>query len=128
MSVFTVTYYVNADRDKFWGYKSGHAVTEAFPLIVNAETTRGAAETAFGLCQRIDGTRASESLLDHHECPSMSVGDVVLVQEGTGPVSFEIEWLAVASLGVEGIDPPREIKRHGSVWDTIDAYRARQQA
>ena len=128
MSTYRVTYFVNTDPDKYFGYRAGQGVTEAFAVSVSAETARSAAEQAYVLCQRLGTRSLGEVLLDQHEAPSMSVGDVVLADVWDEDLNQwrEADWLVVAKIGFEVIDPPRIIARDGrSVADVVYGPKVR---
>jgi hypothetical protein len=104
VETYVVTYFVNQNfRGKsFDGYQPTDVIKDVLNIEVEADTPHGAAERAFGLLQRIDGTRPSERLLDEAEAPSMSVGDVVFVGQPSGAHI----WMSVAGFGFDIIPIP----------------------
>lgn len=79
----TVTYYTNTsqDPDRTWeGWKLGHSTRKVATLTVKTSAEH-APEAAWVYFQRIDGGPDNPGcrILDLAEAPSMSVGDIVVV-------------------------------------------------
>lgn len=89
----TVTYYTNTsgDPDRTWeGWHIGHSTRKVATMTVKVPAEE-APEAAFAYFQRIDGGPDNPGcrILDLAEAPSMSVGDIVVVQRPDSCDSYD---------------------------------------
>jgi hypothetical protein len=104
---FALTVLLNTDRDSFFGYRPGHALSRVFDLTVTAATAEAACEVTFGV---------GNSYPDELHCDpcyarevadwrfrglrSLSVGDVLVVRPAGQDVSA-VQAFACAAVGFQ---------------------------
>lgn len=121
-------------QDKYFGYKPDHPLAFVGDLLVEAESENEACGKAWSWAQRADGMNATEGVayqyrgvrsaqggwitgaptgdvwLDDLQMPSLSVGDVFLVDLGEGEQRADTgTWYATASIGFTKIPKPKLI-------------------